>query len=78
VLIAPGDLEKLGAAAPGRDFIVTPNPYAEFARVAQMFIDLAAPPRAGGGRARATGDAAPPGAPGRGGGPPRPGAGGGR
>ncbi len=28
VLIAPKDLEKLGAAANGRNFIVTPNPYA--------------------------------------------------
>ncbi|MEX3547780.1 MAG: UDP-3-O-(3-hydroxymyristoyl)glucosamine N-acyltransferase [Burkholderia sp.] len=43
VLIAPRDLEKLGAAAEGRNFILTPNPYAYFARVAQMFIDLAAP-----------------------------------
>ncbi len=42
VLIAPRDLEKLGAAAAGRNFIVTPNPYAYFARVAQMFIDPAA------------------------------------
>jgi UDP-3-O-[3-hydroxymyristoyl] glucosamine N-acyltransferase len=48
VLIAPRDLEKLGAAAAGRNFIVTPNPYAYFARVAQMFIDLAAPPRPAG------------------------------
>ncbi|MEX3526128.1 MAG: UDP-3-O-(3-hydroxymyristoyl)glucosamine N-acyltransferase [Burkholderia sp.] len=45
VLIAPRDLEKLGAAAEGRNFILTPNPYAYFARVAQMFIDLAAPKR---------------------------------
>jgi UDP-3-O-[3-hydroxymyristoyl] glucosamine N-acyltransferase len=42
VLIAPADLEKLGSRE-GRNFIVTPNPYAYFARVAQMFIDLAAP-----------------------------------
>jgi UDP-3-O-[3-hydroxymyristoyl] glucosamine N-acyltransferase len=42
VLIAPGDLAKLGARE-GRNFIVTPNPYAYFARVAQLFIDLAAP-----------------------------------
>lgn len=57
VLISPKDLEKLGTAASGpdagarpvaRNFIVTPNPYAYFARVAQMFIDLAAPPRAAG------------------------------
>lgn len=52
VLIAPKDLEKLGAAAAGRNFIVTPNPYAYFARVAQMFIDLATPPRAAGVRDR--------------------------
>ncbi len=48
VLIAPKDLEKLRAAAGPREagprnFIVTPNPYAYFARVAQMFIDLATP-----------------------------------
>ncbi|AJX00507.1 UDP-3-O-(3-hydroxymyristoyl)glucosamine N-acyltransferase [Burkholderia gladioli pv. gladioli] len=48
VLIAPRDLEKLGAAAEGRNFILTPNPYAYFARVAQMFIDLAAPKRPSG------------------------------
>ncbi|HEX7685583.1 MAG TPA: UDP-3-O-(3-hydroxymyristoyl)glucosamine N-acyltransferase [Trinickia sp.] len=42
VLIAPADLEKLGSRD-GRNFIVTPNPYAYFARVAQLFIDLAAP-----------------------------------
>ncbi|MEX3581643.1 MAG: UDP-3-O-(3-hydroxymyristoyl)glucosamine N-acyltransferase [Burkholderia sp.] len=48
VLIAPRDLEKLGAAAEGRNFIRTPNPYAYFARVAQMFIDLAAPKRPSG------------------------------
>ncbi|PMS35182.1 UDP-3-O-[3-hydroxymyristoyl] glucosamine N-acyltransferase [Trinickia symbiotica] len=42
VLIAPADLEKLSSHE-GRNFIVTPNPYAYFARVAQMFIDLAAP-----------------------------------
>jgi UDP-3-O-[3-hydroxymyristoyl] glucosamine N-acyltransferase len=47
VLIAPGDLGKL-AAHEGRNFIVTPNPYAYFARVAQMFIDLAAPKLAAG------------------------------
>lgn len=58
VLIAPGDLEKLGAAAHGRNFIVTPNPYAYFARVAQMFIDLAAPPRAAGVHPSATIDPA--------------------
>ncbi|MGG1943293.1 UDP-3-O-(3-hydroxymyristoyl)glucosamine N-acyltransferase [Trinickia sp. NRRL B-1857] len=42
VLIAPSDLAKL-ASREGRNFIVTPNPYAYFARVAQLFIDLAAP-----------------------------------
>ncbi|MFA8389913.1 UDP-3-O-(3-hydroxymyristoyl)glucosamine N-acyltransferase [Burkholderia ubonensis] len=58
VLIAPKDLEKLGAAATGRSFIVTPNPYAYFARVAQMFIDLAAPSRAAGVHPSATIDPA--------------------
>ena len=47
VLIAPADLAKL-ASREGRNFIVTPNPYAYFARVAQMFIDLAAPKAAAG------------------------------
>ncbi|MCC8394526.1 UDP-3-O-(3-hydroxymyristoyl)glucosamine N-acyltransferase [Paraburkholderia sp. MMS20-SJTR3] len=42
VLISAGDLAKL-ATPDGRNFIVTPNPYAYFARVAQTFIDLAAP-----------------------------------
>lgn len=42
VLIAPSDLAKLTSGAE-RNFIVTPNPYAYFARVAQWFIDLAAP-----------------------------------
>lgn len=42
VLIAPSDLAKLDSGQ-GRNFIVTPNPYAYFARVAQWFIDLAAP-----------------------------------
>ncbi|WP_246216896.1 UDP-3-O-(3-hydroxymyristoyl)glucosamine N-acyltransferase [Paraburkholderia panacisoli] len=42
VLINAGDLAKL-ASQEGRNFIVTPNPYAYFARVAQTFIDLAAP-----------------------------------
>ncbi|MGN7984779.1 UDP-3-O-(3-hydroxymyristoyl)glucosamine N-acyltransferase [Burkholderia sp. 22313] len=63
VLIAPKDLEKLGTAATGRtagprSFIVTPNPYAYFARVAQMFIDLATPPRAAGVHPSATIDPA--------------------
>ena len=47
VLISADDLAKLGSiGAEGhgaRNFIVTPNPYAYFARVAQMFIDLATP-----------------------------------
>jgi UDP-3-O-[3-hydroxymyristoyl] glucosamine N-acyltransferase len=47
VLIAAGDLDKLSSRE-GRNFIVTPNPYAYFARIAQMFIDLAAPKTAGG------------------------------
>jgi len=47
VLISPADLAKLGSRE-GRSFIVTPNPYAYFARVAQMFIDLAAPKAAAG------------------------------
>ena len=39
---AQRDLAKV-AAPEGRNFIVTPNPYAYFARVAQVFIDLATP-----------------------------------
>nr|WP_175801037.1 UDP-3-O-(3-hydroxymyristoyl)glucosamine N-acyltransferase [Burkholderia anthina] len=64
VLIAPKDLEKLRAATDGprqagpRNFIVTPNPYAYFARVAQMFIDLATPQRAAGVHPSATIDPA--------------------
>ncbi|WP_175752009.1 UDP-3-O-(3-hydroxymyristoyl)glucosamine N-acyltransferase [Burkholderia ambifaria] len=73
VLIAPKDLEKLRAATDGQpasprtagprmagphNFIVTPNPYAYFARVAQMFIDLATPPRAPGVHPSATIDPA--------------------
>ncbi|MFP3587142.1 UDP-3-O-(3-hydroxymyristoyl)glucosamine N-acyltransferase [Paraburkholderia sp. SIMBA_055] len=42
VLINADDLAKL-ASGSGRNFIVTPNPYAYFARVAQTFIDLATP-----------------------------------
>ena len=42
VLINADDLAKL-ASSEGRNFIVTPNPYAYFARVAQAFIDLATP-----------------------------------
>ncbi|WP_028229260.1 UDP-3-O-(3-hydroxymyristoyl)glucosamine N-acyltransferase [Paraburkholderia ferrariae] len=47
VLISPDDLAKVASseadAHGARNFIVTPNPYAYFARVAQAFIDLAAP-----------------------------------
>ncbi|CAN7284346.1 UDP-3-O-(3-hydroxymyristoyl)glucosamine N-acyltransferase [Caballeronia sp. dw_19] len=43
VLISPADLEKV-TSRQGRNFIVTANPYAYFARVAQVFIDLATPP----------------------------------
>jgi UDP-3-O-[3-hydroxymyristoyl] glucosamine N-acyltransferase len=42
VLINADDLAKL-ASRDNRNFIVTPNPYAYFARVAQTFIDMAAP-----------------------------------
>ncbi|OAJ56069.1 UDP-3-O-(3-hydroxymyristoyl)glucosamine N-acyltransferase [Paraburkholderia ginsengiterrae] len=42
VLINAGDLAKL-ASRENRNFIVTPNPYAYFARIAQTFIDLATP-----------------------------------
>src|SRR5690349_22788123 len=42
VLISPADLEKLTNRA-GSNFIVTPNPYAYFARVAQAFIDHGTP-----------------------------------
>jgi len=42
VLINADDLAKL-ASRGARNFIVTPNPYAYFARVAQVFIDLATP-----------------------------------
>ena len=42
VLINADDLAKL-ASRENRNFIVTPNPYAYFARVAQAFIDMAAP-----------------------------------
>jgi UDP-3-O-[3-hydroxymyristoyl] glucosamine N-acyltransferase len=38
-----GAVQKV-ASPEGRNFIVTPNPYAYFARVAQVFIDLATPP----------------------------------
>ncbi|CAH2791629.1 MAG: UDP-3-O-[3-hydroxymyristoyl] glucosamine N-acyltransferase (EC [uncultured Paraburkholderia sp.] len=42
VLINSDDLDKL-TSRDGRNFIVTPNPYAYFARVTQTFIDMAAP-----------------------------------
>ncbi|WP_118179116.1 UDP-3-O-(3-hydroxymyristoyl)glucosamine N-acyltransferase [Paraburkholderia phosphatilytica] len=42
VLINANDLAKV-AAREGRNFIVTPNPYAYFARLAQAYIDLNAP-----------------------------------
>ncbi len=47
VLISPADLEKV-TSRQGRNFIVTANPYAYFARVAQVFID----PRDAAGRTR--------------------------
>ncbi|HEY1998441.1 UDP-3-O-(3-hydroxymyristoyl)glucosamine N-acyltransferase [Paraburkholderia sp.] len=53
VLINADDLARLSVAE-GRNFIVTPNPYAYFARVAQTFIDLAAPKAAPGVHASAT------------------------
>ncbi|KNH10189.1 UDP-3-O-[3-hydroxymyristoyl] glucosamine N-acyltransferase [Candidatus Burkholderia brachyanthoides] len=43
VLISPSDIEKLSSKRDGSNFIVTLNPYAYFARVAQAFIELAAP-----------------------------------
>jgi UDP-3-O-[3-hydroxymyristoyl] glucosamine N-acyltransferase len=42
VLISPADLQKV-ELTDGRNFIVTANPYAYFARVAQLFIDMATP-----------------------------------
>lgn len=53
VLINAGDLAKLASPA-GHNFIVTPNPYAYFARIAQAFIDLATPKAAPGVHPRAT------------------------
>jgi UDP-3-O-[3-hydroxymyristoyl] glucosamine N-acyltransferase len=53
VLINADDLAKL-ASRENRNFIVTPNPYAYFARVAQTFIDLAAPKAAPGVHPSAT------------------------
>ncbi len=56
VLVSAADLDKL-ASREGRSFIVTPNPYAYFARVAQAFIDLAAPKAVAGVHASASVDA---------------------
>ena len=53
VLISADDLAKL-TGQDARNFIVTPNPYAYFARVAQAFIDLAAPKAMPGVHASAT------------------------
>jgi UDP-3-O-[3-hydroxymyristoyl] glucosamine N-acyltransferase len=53
VLISADDLGKLSEQG-ARNFIVTPNPYAYFARVAQAFIDLAAPKTTPGVHASAT------------------------
>ncbi|SDV47466.1 UDP-3-O-(3-hydroxymyristoyl)glucosamine N-acyltransferase [Chitinasiproducens palmae] len=48
VLIRQQDLDTLGGASAGRSWIVTDNPYAGFARVAQHFVAAAEPrPRAG-------------------------------
>jgi UDP-3-O-[3-hydroxymyristoyl] glucosamine N-acyltransferase len=56
VLITADDFAKV-AARDARNFIVTPNPYAYFARVAQAFIDLASPKVAPGVHASAHVDA---------------------
>ncbi|MEW9580217.1 UDP-3-O-(3-hydroxymyristoyl)glucosamine N-acyltransferase [Paraburkholderia sp. DGU8] len=56
VLINADDLAKV-ASREARNFIVTPNPYAYFARVAQTFIDLAAPKAIPGVHPSATTDA---------------------
>jgi UDP-3-O-[3-hydroxymyristoyl] glucosamine N-acyltransferase len=53
VLISANDLTRL-TTREGRNFIVTPNPYAYFARVAQTFIDLAMPKTAPGVHPSAT------------------------
>jgi UDP-3-O-[3-hydroxymyristoyl] glucosamine N-acyltransferase len=42
VLIAQAEFEKISNRA-GRSFLITPNPYAYFARVAQLFVALAEP-----------------------------------
>jgi len=58
VLINADDLAKLSSREAhlyaARNFIVTPNPYAYFARIAQTFIDLAAPKTVPGVHASAT------------------------
>jgi UDP-3-O-[3-hydroxymyristoyl] glucosamine N-acyltransferase len=53
VLISADDLAKV-TGQDARNFIVTPNPYAYFARVAQAFIDLASPKAMPGVHASAT------------------------
>jgi UDP-3-O-[3-hydroxymyristoyl] glucosamine N-acyltransferase len=53
VLINAADLEKV-TVRDGRNFIVTPNPYAYFARLAQAFIDMATPKAKPGVHASAT------------------------
>ncbi|WJF89203.1 UDP-3-O-(3-hydroxymyristoyl)glucosamine N-acyltransferase [Paraburkholderia bonniea] len=55
VLISAADLAGVSSRA-SRSFIVTPNPYAYFARLAQAFLDLAAPPMVPGVHASATVD----------------------
>src|ERR1700710_1999596 len=56
VLISPADLQKVESPE-GRNFIVTANPYAYFARVAQFFIDIATPAAVAGIHPGATVDA---------------------
>ncbi|MDE1184068.1 UDP-3-O-(3-hydroxymyristoyl)glucosamine N-acyltransferase [Paraburkholderia sp.] len=53
VLINANDLAKV-TARDGRNFIVTPNPYAYFARIAQAFIDMSTPKPSPGVHASAT------------------------
>lgn len=48
VLITQSDLDSAGAGAAGRNWIVSANPYAGFARIAQYFVAQSQPrPRAG-------------------------------
>ncbi len=58
VLVNAEDMAKLASRESrlhgARNFIVTPNPYAYFARIAQTFIDLAAPKTAPGVHPSAT------------------------